>query len=279
MKILITGSSGFLGVHVQRAALERGHEVLAAARSRGPLWLEGVLQRPFDAERESGALLLSVLRPDAVISCAALSSIRLCEEQRALAQRINRDLPQELARETRRAETRLVHVSTDLVFDGKHTPQGGYAEDAQPNPLSEYGRSKQLGERAVLEADPAALVVRVPLLSGESYGRGRGARDSLLAAVARGEQPVCFEDEWRTPIDVQAVALRLVEWAEDATLRGHAHMAGPERLSRHELGLRVLAQAGLSAERIRNGTRAGLGMEHERPRDVSLACSRGAVPV
>lgn len=279
MKILITGSSGFLGVHLQRAALERGHEVCAAARTRGPLWLDGALQRPFDASRESGALLLSVLRPDLVISCAAASSIRLCEEQRTLAQRLNRDLPAELAREARRAELRMLHISTDLVFDGKAPPPGGYHEDSQPNPLSEYARSKRQGELSVLESNPLALVVRLPLLGGESYGRGRGARDSLLAAIASGERPMCFEDEWRTPLDAALAARRVLELAEDSSISGIAHVAGPLRKSRYELALCVLRDAGLDSARIRCGTRAQAGMEHERPRDVSLQSVRLAVRV
>lgn len=274
MKLLITGSSGFLGVHVQRVALARGHEVFAAARSRGPVWLEGAVQRPFDASRESGELLLELLRPDALISCAAASSIQLCAEQRGLAQRLNRDLPLELARGARRSLTRMVHVSTDLVFDGRHTPQGGYSEDAATHPLSEYGRTKHLGELAVLESNPEALVVRLPLLFGESYGRGRGARDSLLAAVARGEQPICFEDEWRTPLEVEQAARRLVELAEDCAATGIVHVAGPERLSRLELGLRVLREAGLADSRLRGGPRRSMGLEHERPRDVALASAR-----
>jgi dTDP-4-dehydrorhamnose reductase len=119
--------------------------------------------------------------------------------------------------------------------------------------------------------------VRLPLLYGDSFGRGRGASDSLLAAIARGERPTLFTDEWRTPLDVEDAARALVELAGTGT-SGILHVGGPDSMSRHELGLAVLRARGMdeasARAAIRPGTRAEAGLEAARARDASLDSRR-----
>ena len=91
---------------------------------------------------------------------------------------------------------RLIHMSTDVVFDG--TKQEPYTEDDTPNPLDDYGRSKLEGERLVLEINPAALVVRTSLLVGRERP-GRQERAVLEAALGQRDS-VFFEDEWRSAV-------------------------------------------------------------------------------
>ena len=129
----------------------------------------------------------------------------------------------------------------------------------------------------MLDAYPGALVVRLPLLFGDSGGRGLGASDRVLDSVERGERPAMFTDEWRTPLDVVSAAAALVELAHGTT-SGTLHVAGPERVSRHELALRALIAHGATrseaAARIVSTTRGGAGQESTRPEDVSLDGSR-----
>jgi dTDP-4-dehydrorhamnose reductase len=139
-----------------------------------------------------------------------------------------------------------------------------------------YGRTKAAGEERVRAADPRAACVRLPLLFGDSAGRGLGASDALLAALARGERPPLFRDEWRTPLDAANAAEALLELSQGEST-GTLHVAGPERLSRLELGLAILEAHGLSraeAEaRVAACDRASLGLAAERPADTSLDAS------
>ena len=164
-----------------------------------------------------------------------------------------------------------MYVSTDLVFGVEAAPAGGFTEAAEPAPLEAYGRSKAAGEVAVGAANPAALVARLPLLCGDSFGRGLGAGDSLVAALERGDDPMLFTDEFRTPLDAAEGARLLVELAERGPT-GPLHVGGPERLSRAELGTRLLA--GRSLPTPRQGTRADLGLAATRAVDTSLASGR-----
>ena len=276
--LLVLGASGFLGPHVVRAARTAGWRVVAAAR-RPELaaWLGGGgpdEALAFEAEDPAAlAELLARARPEAIVCALALSRVDACERDPVRAQRLNAAFPADLARASRAAGVRLVHVSTDLVFGATPPRAGGFREDDPPSPVHAYGRSKAAGEAGVLCADPSALVVRLPLLYGDSLGRGLGASDQLRAALARGERPALFRDEWRTPLEAGNAAAALLELvALDAA--GLLHVAGPQRLERHALGLAVLARLGLSSERVRAATRAELGLAATRPADVALDSTR-----
>jgi len=277
---LVLGATGFLGPHV----LER-----AATRLAGTVWAGGrdpatsvpaltrAAAEPAKADLTSTdevEAMLERLRPARVLNLAAIASGAACEADPDLAQRINADAPAQVAAWCAGAGARMVHVGTDLVFGAKAPPASGFDEDAPTGPIGVYGETKAAGERAVLAADPAALVVRLPLLYGDSRGRGLGASDGLLAALARGPFTL-FEDEWRTPLEAGAAAAALVELAE-GDAGGILHVAGPERVSRAELGRAVLASAGSVARGLGApvyGTRASVGAS-ERAADTSLDTRR-----
>jgi dTDP-4-dehydrorhamnose reductase len=279
-RLLVTGASGFLGAHVVERALAEAWEVRAQVH-RAPL-PESLSSRvqcvnaDFSSEAELEHCLEST-KPEVVIHLAARSSVADGERDQEFTRRVNVCGPRLLASWCARRGARLVHVSTDLVFGGVGPPEGGFSESDLPAPISAYGRSKLAAERAIEELDPLASIVRLPLLVGPSHGRGLGATDSLLAAVDRGETPALFEDEWRTPLDVRSAAEALIELAS-SDLAGHLHVAGPERISRHEIGMRALRRRGLRADlaraRLVTTTRGALGLASTRPADVSLNSTR-----
>jgi dTDP-4-dehydrorhamnose reductase len=272
---LVLGGSGFLGAWVVQRALLAGGDVVCASREPGrspefgvghgrPLAVDVTRQGDLEERLES-------LDLDWIVNCAALSKLSDCEQQPDLAASINTELPRFLGKHCQGRGIRLLHVSTDLVFDGAPPRSSGYVEEDPCAPLSVYGTSKWRGELAMLDENPAALVVRVPLLLGPSGGRGLGASDSLLAARERDEHVRLFTDEYRTPLDVRLVARALVELC-GASVCGLLHVAGPERLSRFELGQLVLAPgSGPSPSR-----QADLELGAPRPADVSLDASRAA---
>ena len=290
---LVLGASGFLGAHVVAALVAVSVARAASGRAPGRVLAAGRDVRlvprfsdPRDAaewlERDlapagSAADWLDELLPGRVVQCAALARMAACEDEPALAERLNAGLPEEVARWCAARGARLVHVSTDLVFGAEPPPAEGFHEDSPPGPLSVYGRTKLAGEEAVLAAHPAALVVRLPLLYGNSGGRGLGASDALLCAVDSGSVPPLFVDEHRTPLEVSNAAEALAELV-DGSARGRLHVAGPDRVSRLELGLAVLEGMGLERESalasVRPARQAEVPAAGARPADVSLDARR-----
>jgi dTDP-4-dehydrorhamnose reductase len=154
------------------------------------------------------------------------------------------------------AGARLVHLSTDVVFDGeKGAP---YVEEDEPAPLTDYGRAKADAERAVLAEHPGALVVRTSLIYG-------GLRPGPQERLAADPDASFFTDEVRCPIQVGDLADALIELAA-TDLSGVLHVAGADRLSRHEFAELLTGRA------VRAASAADAG--EVRPRDCSLSIDR-----
>jgi len=154
-----------------------------------------------------------------------------------------------------RAGARLVHLSTDLVFDGEHGAP--YTEDDEPRPVMTYGQHKLEAERLVLRAHPDALVVRTSLLLGPP--------DGPQEALARRDDVEFYEDEIRTPIRVAELAPALLSLAKRGET-GILHVAGPEALSRAELAARLRGGPVRTARSPRTGRARNVALDSSRAR-------------
>lgn len=249
-RVVVTGSTGYLGHYLVRELETRAVEWLTAGRRDCDLTLD------LD-QIDAICPLLDGYRPEILIHAAALSSLKACDTDLERARRVNVEATARLARES---SGRCLFVSTDLVFDGQNAP---YGIDDTPRPVNEYGRTKALAEEAVVRH--GGRVVRIPLLFGPSFDHRRGATDAIRHATA----PVpLFSNEWRTPLHVADAAKRLVDLAlAEPTARRASihHLAGPERVTRLELGQRFLR-----ATRLERQIVPTVCDDPERPRDVSL---------
>lgn len=120
------------------------------------------------ANRESVDNFLDANRPDAIINCAAYTAVDACEQETELSWQINSDGPKYLAQAAERLNSRLIHISTDYVFDGLKKVPEPYVESDTPNPLSQYGRSKLAGEKAVSEYASNHAILRTAWLYSSS---------------------------------------------------------------------------------------------------------------
>tara|TARA_B110000003_G_scaffold218692_1_gene218383 strand:- start:1617 stop:2507 length:891 start_codon:yes stop_codon:yes gene_type:complete len=240
MKILLTGVSGLLGHNFALVAAKRGHQIYGLYHRRKPTsrGLSQAIKMDLQAPENLTQLCLD-LWPDAIVNCAAISSPEQCEQNPNLAEKINVALPQLLAQISTHIGARLIHISTDLVFDGL-TDQP-YRSTDLPNPSSLYGQCKLMAERAVLEHNPEdPVVLRVPLLMGKSPSEVRSVHEKLLTAVQSGKLVKISRSEWRQPAAADNVAAVMLELCERRDLHGLFHWAGSEHLSRYEIAQRIL---------------------------------------
>ncbi len=232
-RILITGASGLLGLNTALEAAQN-YQVFGQVNHH---WLStqafDVIQTDLLAP-QSVPHLLDQTQPDWVIHCAALADIDACERDPVQAEKINTEIPLELAQHVARGGARMLHVSTDAVFDGQ---QGGYSENDSPNPLSVYARTKLLAEKAVLEANPSALIARVNLFGWSPSGK-RSLAEFFFNRLSAGQSCNGFTDVFFCPMlatDLGRLFLKMLE----NDLFGLYHAVGSECISKFEFGIRI----------------------------------------
>ena len=255
MKILLTGSSGLLGHAYALAAVRRGHTVTALYHQNRPI-ADGLAKTiQLDASEPEELTKIAIeLWPDAIVNCAAISNATSVEADAMRAEKINVALPRLLAQLSTHLGARLLHVSTDMVFDGQS--EQPYRSTDMPAPTNLYGQTKLMAEREVLEHNPEdPIVLRIPILMGNSPGGRRSLHEKLIAAIQAGKKPKRFCDEMRQPCSASNVAEVLLELTERRDLHGLFHWAGSETLSRFEMGQRILKHFGLPLDAIESACR------------------------
>ncbi|KAA3607062.1 MAG: NAD-dependent epimerase/dehydratase family protein [Planctomycetota bacterium] len=239
---LVTGAGGVLGLGLA-ATLPADIAVALAGRRRPAAWPEASFHR-LDLEQEGVAAdAVQHLKPEFVMHAAAMTRAQDCEQEPDRTWRVNVEASVEMAQACRQGDIPFLFISTDMVFDGTAE---AYAEDAAPNPLQLYGRSKAAAEAAVLEA--GGTVARLPLLLGPQAGPGRmGTDTALLQALGAGQRPSLFQDEIRCPAAVDCIAEALWAWVR-RPLPGVFHFAGAEAVSRFQLGVELCRAAAVKAD-------------------------------
>jgi dTDP-4-dehydrorhamnose reductase len=159
MKILITGSNGMLGTDLvnqlmdRKVSLDLNVEVIEAPHNVLDITLK---------DKVSG--FISTHTPDIIVNCAAFTNVDKCETEREAALNVNALGPKYIASAAKECGARVIHISTDFVFDGNGNRP--YTEEDQTNPLSEYGRTKLEGERNIRSHCNSYLIVRTSWLFG-----------------------------------------------------------------------------------------------------------------
>jgi len=268
-RVLVTGASGQLGSYVLHELGARDWPAVGWS-GRADVELFGFRCQPVDL-RDTDQVIdaFRAADPDFIIHAAAMSGVGDCFRDPDQARQVNSTGTRLLADLAEQRAARLVHVSTDLVFDGEKAP---YTETDCPTPLSVYGQTKATAERAVLD-HPRHLVLRASLLFGPSINGRPSFFQQQLDAINGGMPCRLFQDEWRTPLSLDTAARGLLD-VLDAEVTGILHLGGPERLSRLEMGQRLAAHLGRDASVIQAVNRKDVSAAEPRPRDTSLDSQR-----
>jgi dTDP-4-dehydrorhamnose reductase len=261
--LLITGGSGYLGSQLAPAAAARGWTVYATYFSN-PVSLDSVQMLPVDLRDADRTLaLLHDLHPQAVIHAA-------CSNRSEQPYHIV-PAAQSVAAAARALSLRLVHVSSDTVFDGDHAP---YADEALPAPVMSYGRAKAEAEAVVSQLCPSAVIGRPSLIWGLQPPLDHQT-NWLVEGLRRGERVTLFTDEYRCPVYVDDLCAALLELANLPQIAGPLNLGGAQSLSRWDFGQKLLVGLNVppGPNLVPSRTRdSGL----VRPRDLTLLSNRAA---
>ena len=263
--LFVTGASGLLGSAILLGAHDAGVSV-AGLYWQHQLNVPGATTHKIDLRnREATRRTLSLLRPEAVINCAAATNVDWCEDHPQEADEINAQVPGTLAEMARVLGARFVHISTDAVFDGK---TGNYSETDPTGPVNEYAKSKLRGEQEVLRHHPESLIVRVNI-----YGWNAQEKCSLpewmLRELSAGKQVPGFTDVWFCPMLVNDLA-ELIFAAIERRLRGLYHVAGSEKISKYDFARKVAETFEFDPGAVKPTRMAEANLRAPRSPDMSL---------
>lgn len=225
--VLVTGAGGQLGSDICRAARARGLDALGLDRGRLDI-----------TDREAVASAVDEASPDVIFNCAAFHQLDACEADLDAAREVN------VAGVANLREAcngiRLVHVSTNYVFDGRReVAEGGYGEDDPADPIQNYGLSKLEGE---LEAGPDALVVRTAGLYGRTGSASKGGNFVDRMLDRKGEIKM-VDDQLVNPTNTADLAEAMLDaWQQDLT--GVVHLVNSGSCSWLEFTKAILELGG-----------------------------------
>ncbi|MBC8160059.1 MAG: SDR family oxidoreductase [Roseiflexaceae bacterium] len=260
-KLLITGGSGYLGGELVRHALATGQWDVTATYANNWASIDGAHVVQLDVrDQQSVSMLIHAAAPDVILHTAYV-------QHNPDLWAITAEGAGHVAHAARELGARLIHLSSDALFDGER--QGFYTENDPPSPITPYGEAKAGAERLVAERYPAALIVRTSLIYG---GTTPSPHEQLVLRALNADTEIAFfTDELRSPVQVGDLASALLELAS-TNLGGVLHVAGADVVSRYEFACLIARHAGEQAERLRSGSSALSGAR--RPRNVALDITR-----
>jgi dTDP-4-dehydrorhamnose reductase len=263
VRVLVLGSSGFLGSYLGFALPRLGHEVSGASRRVVPYFPDNHLVVGLEQFNE-------VIRSgnyDAVINCVAVASHEACEADPENAQAVNATFPAVWASAAAEAGARFVHLSTDAVFDGASAEL--YTEADVTAPKSVYGVTKVRGEQAVLAADPGAVVLRTNFF-GWSQSQKAGILDFFRNAFTHQSPITGFRDYVVSSLYMGDLVDAMMELLESGA-SGVFHAVSSTPLSKYDFGQMVATATGFSADSMTAGSLADAAALAPRGHNLALS--------
>ena len=263
-KTLVIGS-GFLGNHIITGFQNQGFETI------GTHLISDNHKSPIVDVRNLESLndLVTRIKPDIIINCAANVQIDYLEKNPDVAFSINAQGAKNVAIIATRKKIRLVHISTDSVFDGK---SGSYQENDIPNPINVYARSKLLGEQLVRENADNYVIVRTNF-----YGlnkKGNFLFNWILNNLREKISFIGFSDVIFSPLEISNLSKMIVE-ISTKEYNGIIHLASDRSISKYEFALRIATIFGLDCELIKKGSIEDMDeLLVKRPKNTSLSNKR-----
>ncbi|AJR14906.1 SDR family oxidoreductase [Leptospira interrogans] len=267
--ILITGASGLLGHHLSRFFLENGNKVIALRKTHS-LGIIGLDEIEIDLlDFNTVKNLLTKIGPDYIIHCAGLTNVDDCEKNESLAKKIHIDVSQIIAQTASRINSKMIHISTDHLWDG--TMQM-VTEDVPVCPLNVYGKTKAESERAVLAVNSEALILRTNFF-GPGLQWRQSLSDWIINSLNRNEKINAFSDVFFTPISIYHLA-RVILFLIQKKAKGIYHTVGSERISKYDFAISIAKSFNKSTELIRPISIQNIQFNALRPLDMSLSTDK-----
>ena len=238
-RIMITGASGQLGLALYRLLKDKTeYELLRTDASANA---EGTVQALDITDEMAVETYIASLKPQIIINCAAMTAVDLCESEQDKAYRINALGPKYLSSAAEQIGAKLVHITTDYVFDGQGNTV--YTEDDMPNPMSVYGKTKQAGDVFVRENCRKSFILRTAWV----YGEGKNFVKTMLCLAKNNSRIRVVSDQFGTPTSALELA-RVIIFLMETESYGIYHATCEGSTSWYEFAKTIFEEAGKIVE-------------------------------
>lgn len=258
-KVLVIGG-GFLGSHISESFKIAGLETCQSHFNQKINEIN-IDIRNIDSIQKS----VLKLKPNYIVNCAAQTNIDFLEKNPDLAFSVNSDGAKNVAKISKENEIRLIHISTDSVFDGK---KGMYSENDKTNPVNVYSKSKEKGEQLVMENSENCLVIRTNF-----YGYDKKKQfffNWILEMLQKNNEIIGFDDVLFSPLEVSNLSDMICEIAlKDHT--GVLHLASDMPITKYQFALEVADLLTLNKNLIKKGSVDDIPLVAKRPKNTSLS--------
>lgn len=252
--VLITGCHGFVGQHVVRLFVEESKcDLVLTGREPNSLFADISKEPrirgyyPMDVtQRASVKEVILATKPDVIVNCAGFVKVDDAETQRETAWHTNVSAVEYLAEMARKLDARIVHISSDLVFDGSRAPN---TETDAPRPINYYGRTKLASENVLRTAGIDHTIFRTCVVYGAAERAKANYALAVFTSLENGQPVFAATDLLSAPTLVDDLALAIVRATERKRL-GLYHVGGPEMITRFEFANRIAEVFGLDAAMI-----------------------------
>ena len=232
MKILITGANGMLANSVKKR-LANGNELICTDVSELDI-----------TDLEAVKKMVSEVKPEYIINCAAYTAVDKAEDNYDLAERINADGPRNLAIASKKENAVLIHISTDYVFDGDLDVSKAYVEDDEVGPVTVYGKTKLHGEQGVQENTDKYYIFRTAWL----YGEGNNFVRTMLKLGPTKDELNVVSDQHGSPTYAEDLANIIAEAIEKKIPYGIYHTTNQEFTTWYEFTKRIFELANIDCK-------------------------------
>ncbi len=249
-RILLLGGSGILGTEVLRVLQQEKMEYVAPRSSDCDIRIRNLLIH-----------FMQDFKPTWIINCAAWTNVDRAENSYQEACDLNEMAVENIAIAAESAGCKVIHISTDYVFDGEsETP---YTEDSLVNPINKYGESKLKGERALLATLPESFVIRTSWLYGV---KGKNFVKTIAGKALRNEPARVVDDQVGSPTSAKDLAVGIVSIMRIQPAPGIYNFSNEGSCSWFELARRVYKNLGADPGLVEAIESQSLNLETKRPK-------------
>jgi len=256
-KILIIGK-GFLGGTIFSTCQNAGIHVLGTHYNKSTPIID--ITNIHSIEK-----VVNQFRPDLIINCAALTNLDQIESNPERAYAINAHGTKNIAEVSRQNKIKMIHISTDSVFDGK---KGMYSEDDIRNPINEYAKSKKMGEDFVKEKLDTYIIIRTNFYGYNS--EGKFLFNWILKKIKEKQEITGFSDIIFNPLEIRNLSDMIKELAYK-DFNGVIHLSSNEIFSKYEFIIKIAKMLNFDMRSIIKGSIKNANFTSTRPLNTSLS--------